>query len=58
MNELRKKLDDVLLDVATGERNLGKSQKEMEGEVEGLKKEIREQGKAWEEEEKAWMKKK
>lgn len=58
MNELRKKLDEVLLNFATGERNLGKLQKEMEGEVEGLKKEIRQQGKAWEEEEKAWMKKK
>lgn len=58
MNELRKELDDVSLDFATGKINLVKLQKEMEGEVEGFKKEIRKQGKAWEEEKKAWMEKK
>lgn len=58
MNELRKELDDVLLEVATGKRNLGKLQEEMGGEVEGLKKEIRKKARAWEEEKKVWMEKK
>ena len=55
---LHKEREDLLAELARGERNSGKLQKEKEDEVEGLKKEISKQARAWEEKEKEWVEKK
>ena len=58
IKRLRKGREDLLVELARGERNLGKFQKEKEGEVEVLKKEAAKQARAWEEKEKEWVEKK
>ena len=55
---LHKEREDLLAELARGERNSGKLQKGKENAVEGLKKEIKKQAIAWEEKEKEWVEKK
>ena len=55
---LRKEREDLLVELAKGERNLGDLQKEKEDEVEVLQKEATKQARAWEEKEKEWVEKK
>ena len=52
---LRKEREDQLAELARSERNSGKMQKAKEDEIEGLKKEITKQARAWEEKEKEWV---
>ena len=54
---LRKEREDLLVELAEGERSLGVLQKEKEDEVEVLKKEAMKQARALEEKEKEWVEK-
>ena len=55
---LRKEREDLLVEIAKGERSLGELQKEKEDEVEVLKKEATKQARVLEEKEKEWVEKK
>ena len=55
IEELRKEREDLLAELARCERDLVKLQKEKKDEVEGLKKEITKQARAWEGKEKGWV---
>ena len=58
IRRLHKEREDLLAELARGERNSGKLQKGKENAIEGLKKEMKKQARAWEEKEKEWEEKK